>query len=141
MNIEYAVAALDGCEYPDVGDPELFSQMADAGLVAVFGGSDDLMEFRGAIYDENTVWACEPAYVTRAGLVELCECECDAAIRENARKLKGATPIEAIWSPPTGESWIYKTDIPHQTFQVMEDGEVYCTGILFRLADVPEVAE
>jgi hypothetical protein len=33
-------------------------------------------------------------------------------------------------------SWSYETDIPHATFDVLEDGEVYCRGIVFALADL-----
>lgn len=50
--------------------------------------------------------------------------------------LKGCRVIEAVWCPDEPDcSWAYKTDIPHVTFDVVEDGELYCRGIVFRLAD------
>lgn len=44
--------AMNGREYRNEGSDALFAQMKRDGIVAVFGASDDLMEFRGAIYDE-----------------------------------------------------------------------------------------
>jgi hypothetical protein len=38
--------------------------------------------------------------------------------------------IEAIWGKD-GYSWTYKTDIPHATFDIFEDGEKFCRGIVF----------
>ena len=52
-----------------------------------------------------------------------------------ARKLEAnASTIKAIWSD--GEySWRYETAIPCERFVVKEDGEPYCQGIVFALAD------
>lgn len=35
-----------------------------------------------------------------------------------------------------GYSWTYDTDIPHECFDVYEDGEKYCRGIVFSISDV-----
>ena len=43
--------------------------------------------------------------------------------------------ITAVWDTD-GYSWIYQTDIPHATFEIVEDGAPYCRGIIFALADV-----
>ena len=42
---------LNGIEYPASISRDLEAQAKAAGLVIVFGASDDLMEFRGAIHD------------------------------------------------------------------------------------------
>lgn len=34
-----------------------------------------------------------------------------------------------------GYSWIYQTDIPHATFEIVEGDDPYCRGIVFALAD------
>ncbi len=52
MDAASAAAKLDGKQYGDEGSSTLFAEMKEHGLVAVFGASDDLMEFRGAVYDE-----------------------------------------------------------------------------------------
>jgi hypothetical protein len=132
----YEVAAkLDGCEYGKEGNPELFAKMKREGLVAVFGGSDDNMEFVGAIYDEVSCYQGGFAYLTSAGLLVS---ECDEG--DNCPYFKplkeGAAKIEAVWDED-GLSWQYKTEIPHSTFMVMEDGEEFCRGIVFDLGVVP----
>jgi hypothetical protein len=109
--------------------------MKEAGLAAVFGTSDDLMEFCGAIFDEIGCWNGGNAYLTRNGLLKN-ECgaeDCTYYLRERQK----ASVIEAIWAKDD-ISWQYKTAISHVTFDVLEDGEVYCRGIVFALADVPE---
>ena len=53
--------------------------------------------------------------------------------------------IKAIWGEvyDTGEgdercSWQFKTDIPHSTFRIMEDGELFCVGIVFNISDLSQ---
>ena len=45
--------------------------------------------------------------------------------------------ITAVWcDPESGASWSYKTDIPHETFNIYEDGELFCIGIVFSIDDL-----
>ena len=135
MTPEEAAAALNGSQYAKEGSKELFAQMKAAGLVAVFGASDDLVELRGAIYDEVGAYNGTTFYVSSRGLVQN---KCDEGDNCPNWRQHGM-PIEAIWAPEGesgGVSWAYKTDIPCVTFDVMEDGEPYCKGIVFRLEDV-----
>jgi hypothetical protein len=134
MDIQTAAKALDGNQYRNEGNKELFAQMKDAGLVAVYGASDDLMEFDGAIHDE--LGAPGTAYLNSDGLL-VSDCE-DEGCPYFAKEQERASEIEAIWCPD-GEnlSWVYVTDIPHETFLIMEDEDTYCRGIVFALADVP----
>jgi hypothetical protein len=105
-------------------------------LVAVFGASDDLMEFRGAIYDEVDCYEGGTAHVTPDGLLRN-ECDNDGCPYFERRQNTSST-IEASWAPDGEDiSWVYITEIPHATFTIMEDGEPYCRGIVFDLADVP----
>jgi hypothetical protein len=60
---EEAAAELDANQYGNEGSKDLFARMKAAGLVAVFGASDDLMEFRGAIYDEAGCYDGGTVYV------------------------------------------------------------------------------
>jgi hypothetical protein len=134
MDSKEAAAAINGNEYREEGSRALWASMKDAGLVAVFGASDDLMEFRGAIDEEIGAYNGTTAYITRGGLF-LNECEDDDC--PYAKKaVKAATPIDAIWARDD-ISWQFDTAIPHESFDVMEDGEVFCRGIVFALADVP----
>ena len=121
-------------EYRSEGSRELFVAMKEAGLVAVFGASDDLVEFRGAIYDEVAAYEGTRVYVTANGLVEnRCANECCPYHRDE--KAKAAT-IRVIWNDPGPMSWTYETAIPHVTFLIKEGDEDYCRGIVFALADV-----
>ena len=117
--------------------------LADSGLVVVFGASDDLMEFRGAIYDEADCYGGGEVNLNREGIISApdhCR-ECEDC--EHYLKSIGAqAQIKALWCPEDDDgkvyaSWIYKTTIPHAKFKVMEDGEVYCIGIVFNVEDLP----
>ncbi len=121
---------LDGREYGDEITKDEEQEAKSAGLVVLFGASDDLMEFRGAINDEIGCWE---ALLTNKGLLHN---TCDSDNCPHFAKLKEtAAVIEAKWDKD-GFSWVYETKIPHTSFKVMEDGENYCKGIVFALADV-----
>lgn len=136
MEVKEAAATLNGSEYANEGSKELFSQMKASGLVAVFGASDDLMEFRGAIYDEVGAYDGGTAYLTKEGLLTD-ECGNRNPCPYFERMKAKAAVIDALWAAEQGYSWTFKTAIPHETFEVVEDGQPYCRGIVFRLADVP----
>lgn len=126
-------ARLTGAEYPVRIPKDIVEAARTAGLVIVYGASDDLMKFEGAITDEVGCYEGGTAYLDSAGLLQN---ECDNEDCPHfARLKKAARTIEAVWSE--GDySWTYKTTIPHETFEVVEDGEKYCRGIVFALADL-----
>ena len=100
-------------------------------LVVIFGGSDDLMEFRGAVNDEIEAYEGVTARFTPEGLLKN-ECE-DNYCPYFVRILYACkTKVEAIWDMD-GISWQYRTDIIHATFDIMEDGDIYCRGIVIEL--------
>lgn len=126
---------LNGREYlKEISDAEANSAKRD-GLVVVYGASDDLMEFRGAIHDEIGAYEGTVACLTKAGLVEN-DCEDDDCPHFKRAK-QAASKIKAIWCDEGGPCWAYETAIPHATFEIVEDGEPYCRGIVFALEDVP----
>lgn len=106
-----------------------------AGVVIVYGESDDLMEFAGAISEElggtnNGI----TAYVTRDGLLQN-DCKNSDCPHFEKAKASAAT-IEALWCKEDGYSWTFRTEIPHETFDIVEDGEKFCRGIVFTLDSV-----
>lgn len=137
MTIQEFAAKLDGREYPFDLTKREEAEAKALGFVVVFGSSDDLMEFRGAIYEE--VGAYEGTTVS-IGAGKLMEDQPDRDEIEVLEKfgvlgafksrLEGARKIKALWSQD-GYSWKYETDIPHANFEVTEDGEKYCRGIIF----------
>lgn len=110
-------------------------QAADTGLVVVFGYSDDNVEFRGAINEEVGSFDGATVYLTKNGVLEspTCSCaeDCDCPYFDAARKK--AKTIKAVWHDEGGPCWTFETDIPHETFEVYEDGEVWCVGIVFSM--------
>jgi len=134
MTRDEAAAALNGCWYGNEVSREMEAALKADGLVAVFGASDDLMELRGAISDEVGCYDGGTAYLNGSGLL-VNDCDNDRCPHFERVK-EAAKTIEAIWSPE-GEnlSWVYRTALPHSTFEVVEDGEPYCRGIVFLLSD------
>lgn len=113
-----------------------------AGILIVCGASDDLVEFYGAWRDEEGAYNGTTLMLDAKGVLPSWEQIQDDGDESrhadyHARKPHVRT-IEALWAPeePEGASWAYKTDIPHSTFDIMEDGEIYCRGICFALADL-----
>lgn len=129
---------LNGCEYRDELDRVTEQAAKMNGLVVIFGASDDLMELRGAINDECPCYEGGDVFLDAKGLLpsfeHLREDGDKDGLRDYFQRETGARKVEAEWDSD-GYSWTYKTDIPHATFDVMEDGDRYCRGIVFSLAD------
>lgn len=139
--IEFA-ARLTGREYLGEITREEALEAHKAGLVAVFGYSDDGVCLEGAIAETIGAWDGTTLRVGPNGLLprwdSLDKDDEDDVEAYFVKKMAGFREIEAEWAPKDepGLSWRFKTEIPHATFDVMEDGEVFCRGIVFRLADV-----
>lgn len=137
MDTTELAARLNNIEYPVAITKELSAEAKAAGLVIVFGRSDDLMEFEGAIQDEIGCWDGGTVYVDTEGLLPDFEALKDQARqRDWFRRRPHSIEIEALWCVEDEYSWTYWTDIPHETFDVLEDGKQYCRGIVFRLSDL-----
>lgn len=134
MNTQELAAKLSGREYRDETTAADEYEAKLNGLVIVFGASDDLMEFRGAVNDEIGAYEGTTAYFTSGGLLTN-ECVQDCPYFEKLTKM--AATIEAKWDT-AGYSWIYETAVPHATFEVVEGDDKYCRGIVFALSDVQE---
>lgn len=92
------------------------------GWIIVYGASDDLMEFEGAIYDEAGCYDGGNVYFDKDGVGE-----------------DKANCITAKWCEVVDNKlvcWSYETDIPHENFKIMEDGEVYCLGMIISVEDL-----
>lgn len=107
----------------------------------MFGASDDLVEFRGAIDDE--LGACEgtEALISKDGKFLPHDIEDhEEWLEEHGLladfKARFPNKVVATRSGVDGPSWRITTDIPHATFMIMEDGEEYCQGIVFNLSDL-----
>lgn len=127
MELKEFAKMIDGRQYsfPQFTKEEL--QIAkDNGIVIVYGASDDLIEFEGAIYDEAGCFNGGEVYICETGCVEYGNADTKC--------------IEAVWcnKDETDENgnvitWTYKTDIPHEKFMIYEDDEPYCRGFVFKV--------
>lgn len=139
MSKEQLAVELNGIQYPahrSITKEQIAAAKA-AGLVIVFGASDDLMEFEGALRDEFGCYNGGTAWVDAQGLLDRSQVDDadDDAIAEFVQRRTNAESIQAIWDQDC-YSWTYATDIPHSTFDVLEGEDSYCRGIIFALADL-----
>lgn len=124
---------LNNSEYGFEISKELKLIAKDSGIVIVSGRSDDLMEFEGAICDDASCYSGGIVYLSDNDLLKN-DCEDDRCPYFEKTKSQAKT-IEALWGKD-GYSWTYKTDIPHETFEIFEDGEKYCKGIVFDIKEL-----
>lgn len=138
MSAKELARQLTGISCPVEIPNELYEQARAAGLVIVYGYDDDLMEFEGAIDGELGCRGGRIVWVDSAGLVpdsEDIDKHDKAALLDCLMRKSSSRSIEAMWRDEEGYSWTYSTNIPHETFEVVEDGSPYCRGIVFSLAD------
>lgn len=108
MTLREFAKMLDGREYRHEITKEEETLAKELGFVVVFGYSDDNAELRGAIDDEIGCF--------------------DGGVLEHEDLPSG---IYADWCPEDMDcSWAYGTSIPHEKFNIYEDGELYCVGIV-----------
>ena len=136
MDAKELAAKLNGREYLHEitrGEAELAKA---SGLVVVYGASDDLIEFRGAIRDEGG--APGDVLIDTKGVLPSWDSasESEESAQEYFERKAKARTIEALFAKEPGYTWIYKTDIPHETFEIVEDNELYCRGIIFNIGDI-----
>jgi hypothetical protein len=116
---------LDGREYGSEITREEHKEAHENGLVVVYGASDDLIEFNGCIDDEFSCWRGADFGIKRK----------DMSVKEEYQGNKNR--IKAIWNnKELGTSWNYETNIPHATFKIVEEEDLYCIGIVFSIYDL-----
>lgn len=134
MDIKEFAKSISGKEY---GYPQFTKEEIETakenGFVIVYGASDDLIEFDGAIRDEGGCFDGGRVYFNKT---EVCQDESDRSAFDNY-----SNSINAVWDGDTDENgklitWTYETEIPHETFMIYEGGEPYCRGIVFIIDDV-----
>lgn len=117
-------------------------------LVIVFGASNNLINLRGSIKSEIDIYTGDVSfkedvfYLRNNTLFSLknpfSEIDQQIEFLNDLGLLKelNLKKIKFICGEHTYCYWSYKTDIPHETFDILEDGKLYCKGIVFSLNDV-----
>lgn len=131
MNIKEFAKSISGKEY---GYPQFTKEEIETakenGFVIVYGCSDDLMEFEGAIQDEGGCFDGGKVFFN-----------CNEVCQDSEEEKNYPNWINAIWDMDEDENgnmitWTYETEIPHETFIIYEGGDPYCRGIVFSIDDV-----
>ena len=137
LSKELLAGLLTGREYGKEMAKEEELQAKAAGLIVIFGASDDLMELRGAIHDEFSCYGGGVALVDAKGVLPFREdIDDDEQLKDYWARVPAARAVDALWDKEDGISWSYRTDVPHATFEIVEDGEPYCRGIVIDVADL-----
>ncbi|MGK5031496.1 KTSC domain-containing protein [Janthinobacterium sp. MDT1-19] len=136
LSKELLAGLLTGREYGKEMLKEEEMQAKAAGLIVIFGASDDLMEFRGFVDDERG--APTIALIDAKGLLPFREDieHDDEALKDYFARAPQVRAVDALWAKEDGYSWTYRTDVSHATFEIVEDGEPYCRGIVIDVADL-----
>lgn len=135
MNAKEWAERLNGREYRDEMNGFEEKQAHDDGVIIVFGASDDLIEFRGVINDEDGAWEGTTVKLTNKPSL-FNEDENEETLEFNRMQIASMRTVQAIWCPKGEDgkvwaSWEIRSQIPHETFDIMEGGELYCRGIVF----------
>lgn len=137
MKTEELAKILNGRQYGDEITDDEEAAAEESGLIALFGYSDDNAEFRGAFKDEIGCYDGGTILVDWLGVLpEREQIYDDEELEKWFPRKKRAAVIKAIFGGDD-YTWSYETKIPHATFEIMEDGEKYCIGIVFSRADLP----
>ena len=138
LTAEAFAKMIDGCSYGKELTKEQRQLAKENGLVVVYGASDDLMEFDGAICDEMDCYGGGTTFLNREGLLKSPDCGCEECeyfknyVRQNYRS------ITSFWCREDGYAWTYETEIPHATFEIWDEGERYCRGLVFSVDDLKQ---
>lgn len=133
---EVFAAWITGREYGDETTATEKVIAEENGLVVMFGYSDDNVELCGAIDDEVSARdGTTISFLNGEILTSKCEDENCPYFKE-LEKSPHIKKVEALWCKEGEYSWTFKTDIPHATFEILEDGEKFCRGIVFNIDSI-----
>lgn len=129
MEKEVLADLINGSEYGAQISKDIIDQAKQSGLIVIEGASDDLAELWGALRDEASVYDGGTFGIKRSkktGQLKIC------------KPKKSKNLITAYWYPPEPDcSWLITTNLPHANFDIMEDGELFCRGIVIDIKDLP----
>ena len=136
MTVKELAQRLDGREYGRVVLVMELPEIVESGLVVVYGVSDDLLEFNGAIDDEVGAYGGAMVRIKNGKiLTEPCDCDNATECPAWVEYIAGAKTVAAVWHTKGNPCWTIETEIPHETFRILEDGELFGVGAVFRLED------
>jgi len=135
MTKEQLAAMLKRSKYPLSLTNDLRKQAKENGLLVVYGASDDLIEFDGCFRDELGCGDKTSVLINRTGALDP-DFEDDESSIEHAFFMK-YTSKEIVTIFGDGEyTWQYKTDIPHASFDIIDNDNLYCKAMVINVDDI-----
>lgn len=135
MTRDEFAAVLNGREYTEEMTREDEGWARASRLLVIFGASDDLTEFRGVLHDEAGAYDGEEheIFLHPKDGWEIWNGDDHSGELSAPHSFR----ISAKWCPDGFEgSWLIETSLPHSTFDIMEDGEIFCRGVVIDEADM-----
>ena len=114
---------------------------AGVGLVVMFGYSDDNIEIRGAFTEEIGAFNGTTIFMHSGGILDDPDSNgCEKCKQRLIEERKKCAPIACEWNTD-GYSWVIITpvSIPFEPFDIMEDGEKFCRGVVFEAKHLPKI--
>lgn len=137
MTKEELAGILNGVQMgKEDADEILMAKAKQSGLVIVFGYSDDNVEFAGAFNEEFSAFGGTTLLLRKRGVYEK-KHTCDCAHCGHKEAIASAATLKAQWCKTKDYSWTFETKIPHAAFDVLEDEEKFCRGLVFSVNDLP----
>lgn len=147
---EALACMLEGNEYLNEITKEQEQSAKENNLLVIFGHSDDGVQFRGVVNDEEGAYGGTTLYLLKKGeqfciaddgtdrtyrlahKVSLLPHNDDFPVNENARV------IEVKWGEgaKTDPVWQIETTLPHVKFVIREDGEPFSEGIVIDMDEI-----
>lgn len=148
MNAQELAQLLNGHQYREYIQQKLLNEAKKYNLIIVYGYSDDIIVFRGAVRTEADCFCGGTLKFDRYGFLGTKECAeengYDDCVKHYMRSQKCCN-IKAILCAENEPSWTYKLldkeldpmpDSYFSTFNILIRDEVYCRGLVFSLDEI-----
>lgn len=136
MTVKEVAGKISGREYGRELLPEEEKELAKAGIVVVYGYSDDSVEFGGAVNCEIGCWEKIDIPIFDGKPFEP---PCiDEVCPLLGKLLLCAKYIHAEFCD---EGWRFSADFPHEKVFFYEDGEIFGEGLVYSLDGAKEGAQ
>lgn len=141
ITMEQLARLLDGREYGSEIAPDEEAAAKEAGLVIIFGASDDLVELHGAIDDEVDAYGGTAFSIDREGVIPR-ERDDRWAMSEMQNWFRRVARVDNIlivadWCPdddPGRPPWVIRASgVSWSGFGIVEDSAPFCRGIVVQL--------
>lgn len=123
---------LDDLEFNDFEPSIMFAEAKERGIVILYNIHPMTCVLKGAIHSETDCYVGKIAFIDSTGFSRRFYFT-DPEERFSYKNWKENKDIEfRIKCNSEGNPyWRYETKIPHEKFDVYEDGELFCEGIIF----------